>query len=419
MGNPSSPALSRRSLLPAGTPGRPWVQGLQVGLLALGTLFGGGPGPLAPTHLAAQAQAPVVDVERVMAELEPEIRQALAEGRIPSLALALVVGEEIVWSQGFGHANLYYRSPATPTTVYTIASTLKPMVATVLLQLRDEGRLGLDDPVTPYLGGLTIQGEDPDNPVTFRHLLTHTSGLPTVFSPVPLWSDSVPTGMEAYLRARLRVEGPPEERVRYSNMGFTLLAFLAERLTGVEFRTLVRDRIFDPLEMTSTEFHLPAEMNERLAIPYQVDPVTDELRATEVIRFAEWPAGGAWGTVLDQARWLAVNLNGGVYRGRRLLAEETLVESHTHQFSRFQGPMGGGWGGRSAGYGLAWWTTTRDGERYIAHSGSVRGYTAFLHGNVDRRIGVAILTNGHRAHPHLVALSNRATDLMARHTLVP
>ncbi len=379
------------------------------------------PGPFTAPPLATPlaAQSPVVDVERVMAELEPEVRRALTEGRIPSLTLALVVGEEIVWTQGFGDANLYFRSPATASTVYTIASTLKPMVATVLLQLRDEGRLGLDDPVGPYLGGLSIRGEDPENPVTFRHLLTHTSGLPTVFSPVPVWADSVPVDMEAYLRANLRVEGPPEERVRYSNMGFTLLAYLAERLTGVEFRTLVRDRIFDPLEMTSTEFHLTADMNERLAIPYQVDPVTDALRPAEVIRFAEWPAGGAWGTVADQARWLAVNLNGGVFRGRRVLSQETMAETHTPQFPGFQGPMAGGWGGRSAGYGLAWWTTTREGERYIAHSGSFRGYTAFLHGNLDRRMGVAILTNGHRAHPQLVALSNRATDLMARYTVAP
>jgi CubicO group peptidase (beta-lactamase class C family) len=372
--------------------------------------------------LAAQQPGPersgrVVDVERVVAELEPEIRRAMTEGRIPSLTMALVSGEDVIWSRGFGDANLYFRAPATPSTVYPIASTLKPMVAAVLLQLWEDGRLELDDPVGPYMGDLVIQGESPERPVTFRHLLTHTSGLPSAFSPVPIWADSVPTDMERYLRRALHVVGPPEERVRYSNMGFTLLAYLAERLTGVEFRTLVRDRIFDPLGMGSTEFHLTADMNERLAIPYRVEEESGTLAPTEVIRFAEWPAGGAWGTVVDQARWLAMNLNEGSYQGRRILEPATVEAGQTLQFERFQGALAGGWGGASAGYGLAWWTTTRGGERYIAHSGSVRGYTAFLHGNVDRRLGVAILTNGHRAHPHLVQLSTLATDLMARYTV--
>ncbi len=367
-----------------------------------------------PSPLAAQVPSPEA-MDRVRTELEPEIRRAMVEGRIPSLTIALTAGDEIVWMAGYGESNLRTRTPATPETVYIIASTLKTMGATVLLQLMEEGHFELDDPIEPHLGDLELEGQDPDRPITFRHLLTHTSGLAGGFSPVPVWADTVPSPMEEFLQYGLRVRSVPEERVRYSNPAFTLIAHLIEEMTGSEFRKEMRKRIFHPLGMNSTDFSPSPAMEEVLAVPYRPDPDTGAQQPISRVRFAEWPAGGAWGTVENQARWIIASLNGGDFRGTRLLSEDTADLMQTRQFDRFTGPMAGGWGGRNAGYGLAWWTTTRRGERYIAHSGSVGGYTAFIHGNRDRKLGVAILTNGQRAHPHLVRLSFLATDLMAEH----
>ena len=396
-------------------------------------------------------------LQRVLAELEPEIDRAMTDGRIPSLTIALTAGDEILWSRGFGNANLRTRTPATPETVYIIASTLKPMIATVVMQLVEEGLIGLDDPVSPHLGDLAIRGEDPSTPITVRHLLTHTSGLRGGFSAVPVWADTVPMPMDTFLRERLVVEGPPGEEVRYSNPGFTVLGRLIEELTGNPLQEEVRARIWEPLGMTSTAFAPTPVMEEVLAVPYRPDPETGAQMPIARVRFAEWPAGGAWGTVVDQARWVAASLalthpvsaaaddgsgeeaDNGVGLGTgdgagqgadegahgaavrrpegRLLSPETARLMQTLNSPDFTGPMAGGWGGAGAGYGLAWWTATLNGDRYIAHSGSVGGYTAFTHGNVDRRLGVAILTNGQRAHPHLVRLSLLATELMAREGL--
>jgi len=358
-------------------------------------------------------------LQRVLAELEPEIDRAMTDGRIPSLTIALTAGDEILWSRGFGNANLRTRTPATPETVYIIASTLKPMIATVVMQLVEEGLIGLDDPVSPHLGDLAIRGEDPSTPITVRHLLTHTSGLRGGFSAVPVWADTVPMPMDTFLRERLVVEGPPGEEVRYSNPGFTVLGRLIEELTGSPLQEEVRARIWEPLGMTSTAFAPTPVMEEVLAVPYRPDPETGAQVPIARVRFAEWPAGGAWGTVVDQARWVAASLALAhpVEEEGRLLSPETARLMQTLNSPDFTGPMAGGWGGAGAGYGLAWWTATLNGDRYIAHSGSVGGYTAFTHGNVDRRLGVAILTNGQRAHPHLVRLSLLATELMAREGL--
>jgi hypothetical protein len=87
----------------------------------------------------------------------------------------------------------------------------------------------------------------------------------------------------------------------------------------------------------------------------------------------------------------------------------------TKQYPQFPGPVENLWGGKEAGFGLTWWIDERNGEKHFAHSGSVPGYTAFLHGNRTRRHGFAILTNGNRAHPHLIKLADTALALMREH----
>ncbi len=373
-------------------------------------------GMLAPVPWSAvPASAQGLDaLHRVVAELEPEVRRAMVEGRIPSVTIALTAGEEIVWSAGFGETNLRTRSPATPTSVYIIASTLKTMVATVLMQLVEEGHFGLDDPVVEHLGDLEFPDHDPENPVTLRHLLTHTSGLAGGFSSVPVWADTVPRNLDTFVAEGLRVLGPPGGDLRYSNPAFALLAHMVQVATGEDFRDEVRRRIWEPLGMHTTAFAPTPRMEEVLAVPYRPHPETGAQEPIARTRFAEWPAGGAWGTVEDQARWIMASVNGARLGDVVLVGAETAEAMQSRQFDPPTGAMGGGWGGDEAGYGLGWWTTTRGGERYIAHSGSVGGYTAFIHGNRDRGLGVAILTNGNRAHPHLVRLSFLATDLLAR-----
>src|ERR671920_133267 len=135
--------------------------------------------------ISQSTAAQTVDLDRVAAELEPEIRRTLIEGKIPSASIALVAGDKVIWTGAFGHSNLWARTPATPSTVYLIGSTFKTMSTVALLQQMEQGKFKLDDRVNDYLTEFKIQNEDPKNPVTFRHLLTHTSGLPGDFGGFP------------------------------------------------------------------------------------------------------------------------------------------------------------------------------------------------------------------------------------------
>jgi CubicO group peptidase (beta-lactamase class C family) len=362
----------------------------------------------------ARAQTPPdIRAERVAHALAPFVEAAMVEGQIPSLTLALVEGDSVLWTGGFGFSNLWARTPAVPETVYLIGSTFKTIAALALLQLRDAGVLALDDPVRRHIVPLAIAGEDGAQPITFRHLLTHTSGLPVAFDGYPVWGDTAPPPLEDYLRDALAVEVPPSTRLEYSNLGFALVGYVVEKHAGIPFRAYIQQHIFDPLDMVSTAFIPTPEMLERLAVPYEIDPDTRRPVPATALKASVWPAGIVYGTVNDLAHWLLANLNGGVYRGRSILSPASVDEAMTRQFDRFKGRVADLWGGDEAGYGLAWWTDVRDGERYFAHSGSVPGYTAFIQGNRDRRLGIAILSNGHRAHPYLIRLADQAMALLA------
>ena len=366
--------------------------------------------------VACAASAQTVNVDRVVAELEPEIQRMLLAGNIPSASIALVANDRVIWTNAYGYSNLWARTPATPNTVYLIGSTFKTMSTYALLQQYEQGKFKLDDPVNKYLTDFKIEGEDPQHPITFRHLLTHTSGLPTDFGAFPVWGDTVPPSLNDYLGKSLKVSRAPLVKVEYSNMAFTLVGYLVQKFSGVPFKQYIQEHIFTPMEMTSTAFEPRPDMEERLSIPYVVDEKTGSQVGTVRVKAAVWPAGLVYGTVLNQANWLICNLNGGEFKGKHLISQQTVDQMMTRQYDQFKGGIEGIWGNETAGFGLTWWTEVRDGDRYFAHSGSVAGYTAFLLGNRDRKFGFAILTNGNRAHPHLFKLADKAMDLMKKYS---
>ena len=366
--------------------------------------------------ISQAAAAQTIDIERVAAELEPEIHRALVEGKIPSASIALVSGEKVIWTGAYGYSNLWARTPATPSTTYVIGSTFKAMSTVALLQQMEKGKFKLDDRVNDHLTEFKIQNEDPKNPVTFRHLFTHTSGLPGGFGPFPVWGDTVPPSLEDYLSKSLVISKPTGSVVIYSNPAYTLIGYLVQKFSGVPYKKYIQDNIFTPLEMTNTAFEPTPAMDERISMPYTVDEKTGSQVPAVRVKAAVWPAGIVYGTIHDQANWMIANLNGGVFKGKRMISEKTLDQMFTRQHDRFKGSIEGIWGNDTAGFGLTWWSQVRDGDRYFAHSGSLGGYTAFLLGNRDRKLGFAILTNGNRAHAHLFKLADRAMDLMKKHS---
>src|SRR4029078_6139739 len=134
---------------------------------------------------------------------------------------------------------------------------------------------------------------------------------------------------EDYLRKSLKAAKPPMTSVVYSNMAYTLIGYLVQKFSGVPYRKYIKEQIFTPLEMTSTAFEPRPDMEERLSIPYIVDEKTGSQVAAVRVRASVWPAGIVYGTVLNQANWLITNLNGGTFKGKKIISEQNLEQMST------------------------------------------------------------------------------------------
>ncbi|MFN3347188.1 MAG: serine hydrolase domain-containing protein, partial [Candidatus Bipolaricaulaceae bacterium] len=209
--------------------------------------------------------------------LEEFVRERMRRTRLPGVSLALVRGDEVVYARGFGFRDLEKKLPATPATAYGIGSITKSFTALAILQLAEEGKLSLDDPVEKFLP-LKIRpfGE----PIRIWHLLTHTAGVPALaYAEAELrWEQG--TGGRPLALATVEdflawlngaadwVEARPGQRWFYLNEGYILLGGIMEKLSGLAYADYVRKRILGPLGMTSTGF-LGEDVPE-LATPYVV-----------------------------------------------------------------------------------------------------------------------------------------------------
>src|SRR6186713_404418 len=145
---------------------------------------------------AATAQSGRFDLEKTRTVLTGLIQQTLADRGIPSMSIALVRGDSIVWKAAFGYSNMRTRTPATTETLYSTGSSGKSVTATAIMQLVEQGKIKLDDPINRYLGESQVHDQS-DKPVTFTHILSHWSGLNSGAETKPIWGRTLPKSLEA------------------------------------------------------------------------------------------------------------------------------------------------------------------------------------------------------------------------------
>lgn len=233
--------------------------------------------------------------------------------------------------------------------LFWIASMTKPMTAICVLMLQEKGLLAIEDTVEKYLpefkGQWLIEQKEkdrvtlvrPKRPVTIRDLLTHTGGLSDVKA--PRTTSTLGELAMAYAREPLQFE--PGSKWAYSNPGINTLGRIVEIVSGQKFENFIQDNLFDPLEMHNTTFWPNKEQAKRLVKSYTANKETGKLEETAVYFMqgasitdrhrTPFPAGGLFSNAADVARLYRMMLNGGEYKGRRLLKSETVELMTTTQ----------------------------------------------------------------------------------------
>jgi len=329
---------------------------------------------------AAIAQNGRFDLEKTKRVLTSVIEKTLADNGVPSMSIALVRGDSIVWKAAFGYTNMRTRTPATTETLYSTGSSFKSVTATAIMQLAEQGKLKLDDPINRYLGESQVHDQS-DKPVTFTHILSHWSGLKNGAETQPIWGRKLPKTLEDMTSALSSVR-PPETKWEYNNFAYGTAGLLVQKISGVEYEKYMVDNVLKPLGVTTPHPVYPSpEMVERMALPYKAGGSLGKPEPEVQVHFDVYPAGDIYLTAEDMARYLGAQLNGGVFNGNRILSEESVREMHKPRFG--------------GDYGLGFWMVhdSATGHTLIHHGGAIPGMRAFLIGDLDAHVGVYYMTN--------------------------
>ena len=325
-------------------------------------------------------------------------------GHFPSLSACIIIDDEVVWAKAYGFYDLENSKSATIDTIYMVASISKTITGTALMQLYDQELFDLDEDVNNYLPFSLRNPNHPDNPITFRMLLSHTSSLavdsslshywwanwsgdlPISWYPYP-WLEEYLTPDGKYYNSIIWSESKPGESLIYANINFDLTAYLVELISGQPFHEYCQEHIFIPLDMLNTSFSLTDLNIDNVAIPYHYQ-TSGTFQGYDHHRILHYPVAGLRTTVSDLSHFLIAHMNGGVYQGTRILDEETVDIMHTIQASIDS----------FFSYGLAWTIWKEYGmERYSGHTGDFTpGFSTRMMIRIRDNCGIIFFVNGDR-----------------------
>jgi CubicO group peptidase (beta-lactamase class C family) len=271
-------------------------------------------------------------VERALEQADELIVEAMNERATPGSGVGVVSRSETVYAKGIGLADVERGRLVTTKTVFRIGSISKTMTAIGLMQLWERGRFDLDDPVNEYLRNYRV--EHPGiaaPPVTFRHMLTHTSGIGELRKPTDLFRPMiglgakpdglVPTTAEYYAKD-LRPAVYPGTKWAYSNHAFNVLGQLVEDISGEPFDEYMRKNVFGPLGMENTDYLRSERVREELAQGYNFS--RGRLKPVKYMEILVRGAGSVFSSVEDMCRYAAALLGRGANEHGRVLEPETL-----------------------------------------------------------------------------------------------
>jgi CubicO group peptidase (beta-lactamase class C family) len=325
--------------------------------------------------------------DAVSKQVSAYVQSEMQRQHIPGVALLVSRGGKIVQAEGFGLANVELQVPVKPETVFQSCSVGKQFTATAVMMLVEEGKLGLDDPLTKYFPEAPATWKE----VTVRELLSHTGGFgdyPATFNFRKDWTE--PELLK--LVESIPLAYPPRTKWEYSNLGYLTLGILIHRVTGEFYGDFLQQRIFHPLDMQTTRIISEADIIPNRASGYRL--VKGELKNQEWVapKVNTTADGSLYFSILDLAKWDAA-----LYT-EKLLKRSSLDQMWTPAKLKNEQP-------NKAGYGFGWEMEDRHGHHVVGHTGSWQGFKTAIARYVDRndQLTVVVLANLAEAKPGAIA----------------
>jgi CubicO group peptidase (beta-lactamase class C family) len=341
----------------------------RLAILALGLTF----------SAQLSATAPATD------EVAQLVRSEMHQQHIPGLTLLVSMNGKPIRTEGYGLSNVELNVAAKPESIFQSGSVGKQFTATAIMMLVEEGKVGLEDPLTKYF---------PDAPaawkqVTVRELLSHTAGFTDYPKDFNMRKDYTEAELLKIVEA-IPLAYPPGSKWDYSNLGFLTLGILIHKVTGQFYGDFLQQRIFKPLGMTTTRIISEADIVPNRSAGYRL--VKGQLKNQEwVSPTLNTTADGAlYFSILDLAKWDAA-----------LYTEKLLKRSSLKQMWTVA-PLRDG-KDNSGHYGFGWFIESENRHRLIEHGGAWQGFETQISRYVDDGLTVVVLTNLDGAKPGRIA----------------
>jgi D-alanyl-D-alanine carboxypeptidase len=349
--------------------------------------------------ILSRASGPVIenpDVKSALKVFDAWLQYRVQHQEIPAVSVGIVYDQELIWAKGYGYADIEKKIPATPSTLYRIASLTKLFTATAILMLRDTGKLQLDDPVANHLDWFRFEDKHSDSPIiTIRHMLTHISGLTRELETL-YWDDMHFPDKKDFIRMFQSSSSifPRETEYKYSNVAYAVLGHVIESVTQESYSDFITNCILKPLNMTKTEV-LPQPDTPDLATGYEfrkpghpraVEPFTDMA--------AMLSAGNIASSVVDLLKFLSLHFQVEEPTDNQIIKGSTLKEMQRVHWLRPD------W---KSGRGLGWGIYHVNNQVKISHTGYVPGHTSSISAIPEDKIGVVVLTNAGDGDPSSIA----------------
>jgi CubicO group peptidase (beta-lactamase class C family) len=326
------------------------------------------------------------------------IEREMAVNEITGVSISLVDDQKVIWQQGFGYSDLENKILATPETVYRAGSIAKVFTAAAAMQLAEQGKLDIDQPLSAALPEFSIKTRFPNAaPVTPRNIMCHHSGLPSnflqgLFVREPDRFESVVANIRDEYQAF-----PPNYVFSYSNLGMALLGAAIQKVSGEPFDTYMDQRFFQPLGMTQSSF-----VQRPIAKAY------DRNKEIEVFSLRDMPAANLLSNVVDLSQFLKMQFSEGKARDSQILSAASTREMVRVQNKNF--PMTFG-----QYVGLGWMMSGIDvpgGGSVASHGGSLPDSHSMMAMLPEHKLGVVILSNSSSSHVSVSKIATEALRLM-------
>ena len=309
------------------------------------------------------------------------IQSEMSKRQIPGLALLVVRDSQIIKQKGYGFANLELQVPVKPETVFQSGSMGKQFTAAAVMMLVEEGKIGLDDPLTKYF---------PDGPaawkqVKVRHLLSHTGGFGDYPEKFDFRKDYTEDELLNIVKT-LPLAFPPGSQWKYSNLGYLTLGVLIHKVTGQFYGDFLQERIFKPLGMTTTRIISEADIISNRSSGYEL--------VKKGLKNQEWVSptlnttadGSLYFSILDLAKWDTA------------LSERKLLKPESFDLMWTPVKLSDGKPNKD-GYGFGWFIHQDHGHHVVEHAGAWQGFTTNISRYVDDKLTIVVLTNLAGAKP--------------------